>query len=498
MELRRDGQRVEIEPQVFDLLVFLAKRPGRVISKDEIVAGVWGGRIVSDSAIATRINAARRALGDSGKAQKFIKTVHGRGFRFEQEAVPAEQTTAELMDQNVEIGLPQRPSLVVLPFANVGDVPDAAALTEGLRIDIQNTLIRVSGLFIIAIASANVFRDKPGVEAAAEYAVQYSLEGSVRKAGNKVRVSVSLVDNLSNEIVWADQLDRDFEESFTLCDEVTAQVLTALNVKLIAGEPAKIWHKSLKDFRSLEHLYSGIHAFFGMTEAGMEEARRFFEKIVKWSPDSSVGPTWMALTHWVDFQRGWSAERPESLRLAKEWGERAITLKGCDGQAYTVLCHLHLVDKNVEAAVELGREAISVRPNCTAAHSHYANVLHYSGDQEAALHNIKLAMRFSPMQQPVYKEILARIYRAQGRHDQAVETADQAICTNPNCLLSHLVLVSIGVIRGQRIREEQLCDEVLRIEPSFSLKAFSEGQPYSDPEFLEQWINELRDAGLPE
>ncbi len=220
--------------------------------------------------------------------------------------------------------------------------------------------------------------------------------------------------------------------------------------------------------------------------------------IPKNNPESSAGPTWMAVTHWIDFQRGWSVSRDESLRLAKEWAEKAIGLKGCDGQAYTVLCHLHLVEKDVDAALELGQKAISIRPNCTAAHSHYANVLHYCGDQDAALHNIQLAMRFSPVQQPIYKEILASIYRAQEKYDQAIVTSDQAIAANPDCLLARLVLASIGVIRDERAREPQLREDILRIEPAFSVTRFAEGQPYREKQFLDRWISELRGAGLPE
>ena len=356
----------------------------------------------------------------------------------------------------------------------------------------------MSGVFLIAIASANTCRGKSPGQAAEDYAVRYTLEGNVRTAGNKIRVSLTLTDNISNEIIWADQIDRDFEDTFAIYDEITAHVLTAMNVKLVAGEPAKIWHKNLRDFRSLEALYKGIHAFFQMTEDTMQEARAQFERVARWNPDSSAGPTWMAVTHWIDFQRGWSGSRDESLQEAKNWAEKAINLTGCDGQAYTVLCHLHLVENNVDAALELGRKAISLRPNCTAAHSHFANVLHYSGDQDAALHNIKLAMRFSPIQQPIYKEILASIYRAQGNYDQATEAAYQAIAANPNSLLARLVLASLGIILNQRAREQQLREDILRIEPTFSVKRFAKGQPYRDKQFLECLTSELLEAGFPE
>jgi TolB-like protein len=407
-------------------------------------------------------------------------------------------TSFELMDESGKAALPVRPSIIIPPFAKPGDDPDTVPLADGLRIDILNALTRVSGLFVIAIASANTYRGKSPIEAAQAFAVRYALDGNVRKAGDKIRVSVTLTDNPSGEIVWADQYDRDLEDTFAVFDEIAARVLLALNVKLVMGEPAKIWHKTLKDFRSLALLYEGIDAFYGMTEDAMELARANFERIVDWNPEVSVGPTWMAITHWIDFQRGWNTPRETSLKKAKEWAEKGTALTGCDGQAYTILMHLHLVENDIEAALKLGREAISVRPNCTAAHSHYANVLHYCGDQEAALHNIQLAMRFSPMQQPVYLEILAKIYRALGRYDQAIETARQAISANPNSVLSYLVLASVGVKRDEREDEPRLKEKILQLEPGFSLAKFAEGQPYGEGDFLVTWISELRAAGLPE
>jgi adenylate cyclase len=418
-------------------------------------------------------------------------------YRVLDEALPP-ATSSEKMNETGDIVLPARPSIVIPPFAKPGDELDTAQLADGLRIDILNALTRVSGVFIIAIASSNSYRGKPSGEAAEAFAVRYALDANVRKAGNKIRVSVTLTDNPSGEIVWADQYDRNIEDTFAVFDEIVARVLLALNVKLVMGEPAKIWHKTLKDFRSLALLYEGIDKFYRMTEDATELARASFERVAEWNPEISAGPTWMAVTHWIDFQRGWNSPRETSLQKAKEWAEQGIALSGCDGQAYTILMHHHLVEKDIDAALKLGRKAISIRPNCTAAHSHYANVLHYCGDQEAALHNVQLAMRFSPMQQPVYLEILAKIYRALGRYDQAVDTARKAIAANPNSILSYLVMASVGVICGDREDEAELKEQILQLEPGFSLAQFADGQPYGDPNFLAEWIAQLRKAGLPE
>jgi len=258
-----------------------------------------------------------------------------------------------------------------------------------LRIDIQNALVKVSGVFLIAVGSANAYRGKPANQATTDLGVRFALTGSVRRAGDRVRISLTLTDEASEEIVWAEQYDRQLDDAFALLDEITGNVLTALNVKLVAGEPAKVWHKTLKDLRSLEALYRGIHAFFNMDQLSLSEARRHFELVAKLHPEASIGPTWVALTHWFDYQRGWSESRDESKRMAKDWAEKGAALPDTDGQAFTVLSHLHLLDRDFNAALASGRNAVSNRPNCTHANAFYANVLLYCCEHETALHHYR-------------------------------------------------------------------------------------------------------------
>ena len=393
---------------------------------------------------------------------------------------------------------PGRPSIVILPFENLGGDSEQDFLADGLRVDIQNALVKVSGIFITAIGSANAQRGKSAINATRDMGVQFSLEGSVRRAGDKVRISVTLTNGDTGEIVWAEQFDRQVDDAFELLDEITGRVLTSLNVKLIAGEAAKVWHKTLKDLRSLEAFYRGMHAFFQMDQASMSEARRLFEIVSTLHPESSSGPTWVALTHWFDYQRSWTESRDESKRLAKEWAEKGAALPDADGQAQVVLCHLSLVDQNFDAAIAAGKKALSTRPNCNQTHSHFASVLHYCGDQEAALHHINLAMRHSPIHPPLFKDILANIYRAKGDYDQAAQMAKAAIAANPDDLIARLVLASIAICQNEPEIGASITKEICHLEPTFSVAQFAAGQPYRSEEFLAKFVAELLDAGLPE
>jgi len=390
-----------------------------------------------------------------------------------------------------------KPSIVILPFENLTGASEQDFLADGLRIDIQNALVKVSGVFLIAAGSANAYRGKPANQATTDLGVRFALAGSVRRAGDRVRISLTLTDEASEEIVWAEQYDRQLDDAFALLDEITGNVLTALNVKLVAGESAKVWHKTLKDLRSLEAFYRGIHAFFNMDQLSLSEARRQFELVSKLHPEASIGPTWVALTHWYDYQRGWSDSRDESKRLAKDWAEKGAALPDTDGQAFTVLSHLHLIDRDFDAALASGRSAVLNRPNCTHANAFYANILLYCCEHESALHHIKLAMRYSPIHPVFFKDILAAAHRALGDLDQAEEFANAAIATDPKDLNARLILTSLAVKKNESEKCAGITKDICNIDPAFSIAKFAETQPYRNQKFLDEFLADLHSAGLP-
>ena len=336
LELSRDGEVQAIEPQVFDVIRYLAESNRRLISRDDLIEGVWGGRIVSDAAISTRINMARKALGDDGKAQRIIKTVPRRGFRFvpkvkpvASEELPVKATTSEGSGRNQQ--LPSRPSLVVMPIDCISDDAETRHLAQGLRIDIQNALVKASGVFLIAAGSAAAVGDYSAKEAAQVLGVQYVLQGSVRRSGDLVRYTTQLVDTLTGRIEWSEQYDRQFSDAFKFLDEVVSDVLISMNVKLVSGEEARIWHKTLSDLKSLEVFYRGIDNFFRMTKDSLASARRDFARVAQHHPDLSLGPTWVALTFWYEFQRRLADSPDEARRQARYRAERASACEDFDG-----------------------------------------------------------------------------------------------------------------------------------------------------------------------
>ncbi|MDH3739020.1 MAG: guanylyl cyclase [Alphaproteobacteria bacterium] len=394
--------------------------------------------------------------------------------------------------------LPDKPSIIVIPFENLTGDPEQDFLTDGLRLDISNALVKVSGVFIIAMTNGGLYRGKSVAEATNGMGVRYALEGTVRRAGNRVRISTTLTDTVAGEIVWAEQFDRQLDDAFEVIDEVIGQILTAMNVKLVSGESARVWHKTLPDLRSLEAFYRGVHEFFKMDKSAMSESRRQFELVARLHPESAIGPTWIAATYWYEFQRGWTDSRDETKQLAREWAERAAPLPDTDGQAQTILSFIHLLDRDFEAALEAGRKGVENRPSCIHSNAFYANALHYCGEHEKAQYHIELAMRYAPMHPAYYHDILASTCRAAGDLDRAAQEALTAIETNPNDLTARLILASLAVKQDQPNDAAKMVEEVRNFDPEFSVAKFAGGQPYRSEAFLDQYLAELRDAGLPE
>lgn len=228
-EMHRGEVPLPVAPQVFDLLEYLIRNRERVISKDELINAVWSGRIISDEALTTRLNVARKAIGDNGLEQRSIKTFPRKGFRFVGE-VHEEPTSGGAVLAATPLVLPDKPSIAVLPFTNLSSDPEQEYFADGLVEDIITGLSRSKTLFVIARNSTFTYKGKSVdiKRVGRELGVRYVLEGSVRKAGARIRVTAQLIDSATDAHLWADKFDRDLEDIFDLQDELTSNVVGAL------------------------------------------------------------------------------------------------------------------------------------------------------------------------------------------------------------------------------------------------------------------------------
>ena len=277
-ELRRGPEVVALEPQVFDLLTYLVQNNDRVVSKDDLIAAIWDGRIVSESTLTSRINAARKAVGDSGRDQKLIRTFTRKGFRFVG-AVCSQQSGDQVPDiagQSAEginrssrpvLSPLDRPAIAVFPFTNMSGEPEQEYFSEGISEDIITALSKLRWFHVIARNSSFIYKGKAVhmKQVAEELGVGYVVEGSVRKDGDRVRISAKLNDVATGSQVWAERYDRSLADVFAVQDEITQAVVAAIEPQLIAAENFRAQRKAPDSMDAWELVMRALSHYWRVT-----------------------------------------------------------------------------------------------------------------------------------------------------------------------------------------------------------------------------------------
>ena len=338
-ELRRGPMLLAIEPQVFDLLAHLIRHRDRVVSKDDLLETIWQGRVVSESALFNRINAARKAIGDTGERQRLIKTLPRKGLRF----------VGEVREETMEaLPLPDRPSIAVLPFTDMSGDPGKEYFADGISEDLVTGLARIRWLFVIARNSAFVYKHRAVdvKQVSRELGVRYVLEGSVRRAGKRLRITAQLVDATTGGHLWAECYDRELGDIFALQDEITRSVAAAIEPRLLVAEGSRVLARSPEHLGAWD-LVAQAHAhFWRLTRADYEAAVKPLQQAVELLSQLCAGARPARLlpgvrrAYGMDRQRPGDAARPRACdtgdraRRLRSLGSHRARLLGDDGTPY--------------------------------------------------------------------------------------------------------------------------------------------------------------------
>jgi adenylate cyclase len=399
----------------------------------------------------------------------------------------------------VVLSPPDRPSLAVLPFYNMSGDRSQDYFSDGLTMDILERLVKLPGLFLISQASAYTYKGvaaKPR-QVAQELGVRHVLEGAVRREQQRVRITAQLIEGASGRLVWAERYDRDLEDVFAVQDEITDEVVTALDVALVRGEEARITRQHLRDPEAVLQLYRGRERLDRFTRADMAEARRLFEEVVRLAPACPWGYADVAWTHYFDVERGWSDSPIESLESMSRFARRALELGDVTGHAHLMFAHTHLMKREHDEALAVSDVALEQRPSCQGAYGLKANILNYCARPQEAIAFAQQAIRLSPVAQPWFPEVLSTAYYLCGRFEEAIQAANQALALAPDSVDARVVLTAALVATGRLESAKEAGREILSLEPRFTLKRFSASQPYRDSTVLEGLVNRLQQAGLP-
>jgi len=394
--------------------------------------------------------------------------------------------------------LPEKPAIAVLPFVNMSGDPGQEYFSDGTTEEIITALSKVPGLFVIARNSTFMYKGKPVKvqEVARELGVRYILEGSVRKSGNRVRITAQLIDAMDSNHLWAERYDRELKDVFAVQDDITKRIVVALQIKLTEGEQARLSGKGTNQLEAYLKALQAREQFYRMNRQGSMRARELAEEAIETDPAYAAPYVILALTHMMDFWFKFTDSPGESIRLADEAIGKALSLDDSDPGAYVGLCMLHIMRREHDKAIEAGKRAVALSPSGASAYSAFATALSYAGRNDEAITFHRKAITFNPFPPSIYFRNLGTAYRLSGRYEEAITEYKKSLQKSPDDLFTNLGLTICYVSLGREEEARAEAAQVLRIHPEFSLKHFAKTLPYKNQSEIDYAIACLRKAGL--
>ncbi|MBP1695746.1 MAG: adenylyl cyclase class-3/4/guanylyl cyclase [Deltaproteobacteria bacterium] len=394
--------------------------------------------------------------------------------------------------------LPDKPSIAVLPFLNMSGDPKQEFLCDGITEDIITALSKVPMLFVIARNSTFTYRGKPVKvnQISEELGVQYVLEGSVQKSDNRVRITAQLIDALSGHHIWAERYDRDLKDIFALQDDVTRNILTAMQVKITEGEQALYRDKGIRNLNCYLKLLEGKNYLNRGDIEGNNLARRMGEETLVMCPESSSAYGLLAITHMMDYWLGSGKSPQESIEKAIDLARKAIALDDAYAHPHGLLSFLYSIKREYEKALAEGERAVALDPNGADVYAWYAMSLTFAERSEEAIPLFQKAIRLNPFGPTWYFFDLGNALLIAERYEEAVSAYKKALQRSPDNLLAHVLLTTTYSKMGREKEARAEAAEVLRINPKFSLDYFAKALPFKDQKVTNNLIEALRKAGL--
>ncbi len=509
-ELRRGSEPIAVEPQVFDLLVYLVENRDRVVSKDDVIASVWGGRIVSDSTLTSRINAARKAVGDSGKGQKLIRTIARKGFRFvgsvrtssgvHARAGADATSPAEIRDSSLPVLPPSdRPAIAVLPFVNMSGDPEQEYFSDGISEDIITALSKLRWFFVIARNSSFLYKGKAVhmKQLAEALGVGYVVEGSVRKSGERVRITAQLNDVATGGHIWAERYDRGLADVFAVQDEITEAIVAAIEPQLYAAENFRAKRKPPDSMDAWDLVMRALSHYWRVTRQDNVVAQALLEKAISIDPNYGQALGVLAASHTFSAHMGW-ADMATTVPIAQRAALAAIRADSEDPWAHYALASVYLFLRRFEDSLAEFELALRLNPNFSLAQGYYGLALAYCGRWEDADVAARRALRLSPRDpfSAIYYGIAAYAQFVGRHYEEAMRLAREAIRQRADFVGAHRVLTTAAAMAGETEIATAALRELRVAQPNISLAWIADQMPIKRDADRESYLDAFRRAGL--
>jgi TolB-like protein/Tfp pilus assembly protein PilF len=509
-ELHRGSERIALEPQVFDLLVHLVENRDRVVSKEDLFASVWGGRIVSESTLTSRINAARKAVGDSGSVQKLIRTIAPKGLRFvgvvhsQPDGAEGVHATVRAADEPAAqarsvLQLPDRPVIAVLPFTNMTGDPGQEYFSDGISEDIITALSKMRWFFVIARNSSFIYKHRPVYlkQVAEELGVRYVLEGSVRRGGDRVRITAQLNDAATGSHLWAERYDRELADVFVVQDEITEAIIGAIEPRLYAAENFRATRKPPDSLDAWDLLMRALSHYWRVTRQDNVVAQALLEKAVAIDPNYGRALGVLAASHTFGVHMGWE-DIGRVAQVAESAARAAILADSEDPWAHYALGCVYLFARRFDDSLAEFETALRLNPNFSLGQGYYGLTLSYCGRWKEGSLAAGRALRLSPRDPfaAIYNGIAAYAQFVGCNYEEAMRLAREGIRLRGDFVGAHRVLTAAAGMAGQDAVAKAVLEELRRVQPNISLDWVATQMPINQEAHREQYLCGFRRAGL--
>jgi TolB-like protein len=511
VELRESGVARPVEPQVFALIALLVENCERMVSRDELIEKVWDGRVVSDSAVASRIKSARQALGDDGQAQRFIRTIHGQGFRFicEVDATRASPCMPELAQgagdpgdathpASTEAGA--RPSIAVLPLRLIGEAGPHATIAEALPHDLILELSRLRWLFVTARGSS--FRLRAAATDSAEVGrllgVRYCLTGSVEVARARLAVTVELADTRDGSIVWAERYDGPVGDVHEFRSDIASRILAALEVRIPLHEATLARLSVTENLDAWSAYHVGLQHMYRFNRSDNASAARLFQRAVELDPNFARAHAGLSFLHFQTAFLRHTDDLAGEIGLARRRAARGLELDPLDPFVLFTMGRSYWLDGDLEGGLAWLERATSVSPN-------YAQGIYARAWTETLLgrgpegrSHVDLAMRLSPLD-PLYYAMLgtrALAHVLAGEDAVAAEWAERAARAPGAHVLIAMIASAAHTLAGNHTRGAAWAGNVRERNPTFTIEDFFRSFPMASPDMRRRVSQALQRSGF--
>ncbi len=493
--LRENGSVVECEPKVFDLLCYLVKNRGRVVTRDELFENLWKGQVVSETSLSNQVKSARRVIGDDGQKQAKIKTIHGRGYQFQEPVEVLDRVVSNQVDHSSAArDSNDKPSVAVLPFINMSGETDQEFFSDGISEDIITELSRFRSLIVVARNSSFRFRGDTTdiMDVSEKLGARFVLEGSVRKSGNRVRITSKLINGVTGDHVWAERYDGDLSDVFAVQDEITGSIVSTIVGRIDEFDLDLIRSQPTENLSAYESILRAQHLMHHYDEADYLAAQQHVDHAISLDPGYARAyafKAYLELTIWF------RDNDPERLEAALDMARVALSHDDHESRSHLAAGVAYLFRNEHEKAEYHLHRALSLNPNDDLIMIENGRFLLYVDEPLKGAEIVRQAMRQNPYHPNWYWNILGRCLHTAGKYREAISVLER-ISNPPYWVLAYLA--ACHAESGNSEKADNLRKATLSVKGDFCLSGFSGSLPYKDKKALEEFLDGFRKAGFAE